>query len=231
MYALQDDGKTHVVTVEGCTFVNNHATVGSKNIGGGAIAVTKSITVNIIGGKFIGNSSAYYGGAISVGKATSSGTGDTNANISISGGTFFADNKGTTGSVLWFKVSGTISVDTITVQDNTGATNGVVYIGENAVLNVSGVEDQDVYVGIRPEGFEPAADGAFSCALSNVEVMGRDSSVVATHPASVNPVVRAIINSDIKIDPSESTVRFNVKSHKLFLFNKETETRIYFEVK
>ena len=108
---------------------------------------------------------------------------------------------------------------------------GKLYIGEEAVLDVAGVEDQDVYVGIRPEGFEPAADGAFSCALSNVEVMGRDSSVVATHPASVNPVVRAIINSDIKIDPSETTVRFNVKSHKLFLFNKETETRIYFEVK
>ena len=129
MYALQDDGKTNVVTVEGCTFENNRATVNSKNIGGGAIAVTKSITVNIIGGKFIGNSSAYYGGAISVGKATSSGTGDTNANISISGGTIFENNKGTTGSALWFKVSGTISVDTITVKDNTGATNGVIYIG------------------------------------------------------------------------------------------------------
>ena len=108
---------------------------------------------------------------------------------------------------------------------------GKLYIGEEAVLDVAGVEDQDVYVGIRPEGFEPAADGAFSCTLSNVEVMGRDSSVVATHPASANPVVRAIINSDIKIDPSETTVRFNVKSHKLFLFNKENETRIYFEVK
>ena len=105
---------------------------------------------------------------------------------------------------------------------------GKVYIGDEAVLDVNGVEDQEVFIGIRPEGFEPADDGAFSCTLSNVEVMGRDSSVVATHPASANPVIRAIINSDIKIDTSVETVRFNIKPHKLFLFNKETEARIYF---
>ena len=105
---------------------------------------------------------------------------------------------------------------------------GKVYIGDEAVLDVNGVEDQEVFIGIRPEGFEPAADGAFSCTLSNVEVMGRDSSVVATHPNSSNPVVRAIINSDIKIDTSAETIRFNIKPHKLFLFNKETEARIYF---
>ena len=109
--------------------------------------------------------------------------------------------------------------------------DGKVYIGDEAVLNISGVEDREVYIGIRPEGFEPAADGAFTCALSNVEVMGRDSSVVGTNPASVNPVVRAIINSDIKIDTAAETVRFNIKPHKLFLFDKETEARIYFEVK
>ncbi len=105
---------------------------------------------------------------------------------------------------------------------------GKVYIGDEAVLDVNGVEDQEVFIGIRPEGFEPAADGAFTCTLNNIEVMGRDSSVVATHPASVNPVVRAIINSDIKVDTSAQSIRFNIKPHKLFLFNKETEARIYF---
>ena len=109
--------------------------------------------------------------------------------------------------------------------------NGVVYIGENAVLNISGVEDQDVYVGVRPEGLEPAADGALKCVLNSVEVMGRDSSVVCSHEASVNPIIRAIINSDIKIDASADTVCFNVKPHKFFLFNKETEERIRYEVR
>ena len=109
--------------------------------------------------------------------------------------------------------------------------NNVVYIGEDAVLNISGVEDQDVYIGVRPEGLEPAVDGAFKCNLTSLEVMGRDSSVVCTNDASLNPVIRAIINSDIKIDVAASTVSFNVKPHKFFLFNKETEERIAYEVR
>ena len=108
---------------------------------------------------------------------------------------------------------------------------GKVYIGDEVVLNVTNVADQEVFIGIRPEGIEPAADGALTCTLKNVEVMGRDASVVSTHAASVNPIVRAIINSDIKIDTSAQTVKFNVKPHKFFIFSKETEERIYFEVK
>ncbi len=109
--------------------------------------------------------------------------------------------------------------------------NGVVYIGEDAVLNVAGVEDQEVYIGIRPEGLEPSTDGALKCKLNSLEVMGRDSSVVCSHAASINPVIRAIINSDVKIDTASGFVSFNVKPHKFFLFNKETEERILYEVK
>ena len=109
--------------------------------------------------------------------------------------------------------------------------NGTVYIGEDAVMNVSGVEDQEVVVGIRPEGFELAEDGALQCALNNVEVMGRDVSIVSTHAASLNPVVRSIINADNKVDVTAASVRYNIKPHKLFIFNKETEERVRFEVK
>ena len=109
--------------------------------------------------------------------------------------------------------------------------NGKVYIGEDDVLDVTGVEDQDVYIGIRPEGLEPCDDGKLNCTINNIEVMGRDASVVASNAASLNPVVRAIINSDIRIDTTKQTVKFNVKPHKFFLFNKETEERVYFEVK
>ena len=108
---------------------------------------------------------------------------------------------------------------------------GKLYIGEDAVLNVPGVMDQEVYVGIRPEGFELAADGAMQCKLSNVEVMGRDVSIVSTHAASVNPVVRSIINADNKVDTANPIVRYNLKAHKVFLFNKANEMRIKFEVK
>ena len=108
---------------------------------------------------------------------------------------------------------------------------GKVYIGEDAVLEVSNVADQEVSIGIRPEGFNLDPEGPMHCALSNVEVMGRDVSIVSTNAASCNPVVRSIINADNKIDPEQETVRFSVKPHKIFLFNKETEERIYFEVK
>ena len=108
---------------------------------------------------------------------------------------------------------------------------GKLYIGDDAVLDVAGVADQEVYVGIRPEGFELAADGALGCKLSNVEVMGRDVSVVSTNAASLNPVVRSIIDADNKVDLSLETVRYNIKPHKLFIFHKETEERIDFEVK
>ncbi|MBQ6884640.1 MAG: ABC transporter ATP-binding protein [Clostridia bacterium] len=109
--------------------------------------------------------------------------------------------------------------------------DGKVYIGDEAVMSVDGVEDQNVYIGIRPEALEPATNGVFTCNLNNVEVMGRDASVVSSHKNSVNPVVRAIISSDIKVDTTVATVKYNIKPHKFFLFNKETEKRIYFEVK
>lgn len=114
---------------------------------------------------------------------------------------------------------------------NGSVKNGKVYIGEDAVLDVTDVPDQEVIIGIRPEGFILDDNGALKCKLSNVEVMGRDVSIVSTHSASANPDIRSIINADNKVDTGKDTVRYNIKPHKLFLFNKETEERIYFEVK
>ena len=109
--------------------------------------------------------------------------------------------------------------------------DGKVYIGEDMVLEVSGVADQEVIIGIRPEGFELDENGPLQCNLSNVEVMGRDVSIVSTNPASLNPSIRSIINADNKVDLSIQTVRYSIKPHKFFLFNKETEERIRYEVK
>ena len=105
---------------------------------------------------------------------------------------------------------------------------GKVCIGGAAVLDAPGVADQEVYIGIRPEGFELDENGALECKLSNVEVMGRDVSIVSTHESSLNPVIRSIIDADNKVEVTAQTVRYNIKPHKLFVFNKETEERIYF---
>ena len=104
---------------------------------------------------------------------------------------------------------------------------GKLYLGEDAVMDVAGVSDRKVTVGVRPEGFIPCDDGALVCKLSNVEVMGRDVSVVSTHTSSLNPMIRSIVDADNKI-AAEETVRFNLKPHKVFLFDAETEERIRF---
>ena len=106
-----------------------------------------------------------------------------------------------------------------------------LYIGDAAVLDAPNLKDQPVTVGIRPEGFILDPNGPFVSNLSNLEVMGRDVSVVSRHSASQNPVVRSIINSDSKIDPTAETVSFSLKPHKVFIFNKETEERIQIEEK
>ena len=103
-----------------------------------------------------------------------------------------------------------------------------LYIGGAEVLGVAGAPDGEVYIGIRPEGFIPAEDGALKCKLSNVEVMGRDVSIVSSNSAMLSPAIRSIVDADYKVDASKETVSFNLKPHKVFLFNKETEERIYF---
>ena len=109
--------------------------------------------------------------------------------------------------------------------------DGKLYIGEDSVLDITGVEDQEVFVGIRPEGFELDPQGRLSCQLKNVEVMGRDVSIVSTNEACLAPQLRSIIDADNRVDVTQTTVRYSLKPHKVFLFNKETEERIPYEVK
>ena len=106
--------------------------------------------------------------------------------------------------------------------------SGKLLIGGVEVLDTPGIANQAVTVGIRPEGFNLDPNGPFVVDLSNIEVMGRDVSIVSTHKDSLNPVVRSIINSDAQIDANAKTVSFSLKPHKVFVFNKETEERIYF---
>ena len=130
-----------------------------------------------------------------------------------------------------------------------------LYIGDEAVLDVPGVAagagaesagsagvpgvavgagaeaagsggDRPVYVGIRPEGFVPEENGPLVCKRKAVEVMGRDTSVVSTHPAFQGEEIRAIVDSEIKVDPFAENISFSLRPSKVHLFDKETEERI-----
>lgn len=106
--------------------------------------------------------------------------------------------------------------------------DGHLYIGEEAVLAVPGVANQSVTAAIRPEGFTLSETGALSCDLSRVEVMGRDISVVSTHPKSRNVTIRSIISAENAVNTASQKVRFDLKPNKVFLFHKETGARIDF---
>ena len=104
-----------------------------------------------------------------------------------------------------------------------------LYIGEDAVLDVKGVSDRLVYIGIRPEGYLLDEEGPLCCNLVRVEVMGRDISVVSTNEKCEGITIRSIISAENQVDLSKETVRFALKPNKVHIFDKETEERIYFE--
>ena len=98
---------------------------------------------------------------------------------------------------------------------------GHLFIGEDDVLSVPGISDQDVTVGIRPEGFLPESDGPFACKLNRVEIMGRDVSIVCENGACEAGTLRAIIQSDGTEQSHPDIVRFRLKPGKVLLFGAD----------
>lgn len=104
--------------------------------------------------------------------------------------------------------------------------NQKLYIGGAAVLDTPGVGNQKVTVGIRPEGFLPCEDAPLVCDVDEVEVMGRDVTVVCRHPAFQGEQIRAIVSADRAADGK--TVRFRLKPGKVHLFDRDSGQRVRF---
>ncbi len=103
-----------------------------------------------------------------------------------------------------------------------------LYIGDAFIMDVKGVDDKVVLVGVRPEGFVIDDNGELACGLKAVEVMGRDLSIVCTNENAQTPAIRCIISAENKVDETQSEVRFSLKPNKVFLFDADTQNRIYF---
>ena len=104
--------------------------------------------------------------------------------------------------------------------------SGKLYIGDDAVMDTPGTQDREVTVGIRPEGFVLNPAGKLSCDLSRVEVMGRDVSIVCTHPLCENVSIRAIISGVKNLSMDDSIVHFDLDPEKVFLFDAQSGERI-----
>ena len=104
---------------------------------------------------------------------------------------------------------------------------GKLYIDKDCIMDVPALPDRTfVTVAVRPEGFVPAADGALCCKLQRVEIMGRDVSVVCSHPGSINSVVRAIIRAEKSVNTANAEVHFSLDARKVFLFDPDSGARL-----
>ena len=108
--------------------------------------------------------------------------------------------------------------------------DGEIYIGSEKILKCENkVEDQEVVIAIRPEGFIVHGDDSeygFTSNADLIEVLGRDLSLVCKNPHCLKPSYKVIINSENDI--SIGKVRFGIKKNKTFIFDKNTQERIYY---
>ena len=103
-----------------------------------------------------------------------------------------------------------------------------IYVGKDVVGEAKGIEDRPVHVAIRPEGFvlaDSKDDNVLHAECEMIQVMGCDISVVAKNENCTKPTFKAIISADDDVKPGK--VSLKVKPHKLFIFDFETEERIY----
>jgi multiple sugar transport system ATP-binding protein len=104
--------------------------------------------------------------------------------------------------------------------------NGQVYIGDEVIALNDHIKDQQVNIGIRPEGYIIKKDGALTLDVKIVEHIGRDISLVVYHEQSENKTFRAIIDTDINVKEGE-TIKADIKPNKFYIFEKETGKRLY----
>jgi multiple sugar transport system ATP-binding protein len=97
---------------------------------------------------------------------------------------------------------------------------GKIFVGG---INVGKAEckDMDVFVGIRPEGFEVVERSSFKLHVYQVETIGRDTTLLVKQNENDESTQRIIVDAQYRIKPGD-VVKFKVKPNKMFIFNKET---------
>ncbi len=101
-----------------------------------------------------------------------------------------------------------------------------VMIGDSVVGDAKGVADQPVYIAIRPEGFElTKGKEGLKCTVDSIQTLGRDISIIGKNNYCLKPTFKVIISSEQTAICGDIVLK--VKPNKMFVFEKETEERIY----
>ncbi len=82
-------------------------------------------------------------------------------------------------------------------------------------------KDQEVVIGIRPEGFVVNEKGTFELNIDLVETIGRDTSLIVHDPTKEKGTFRAIVDSKHRIKPGD-VLKVSIKPEKLYIFDKES---------
>ncbi len=107
--------------------------------------------------------------------------------------------------------------------------NGKVMIQDQVVFESSSLKNKsmdEVLIGVRPEGYEMDEKGTLTLQPQFIEMIGRDVSLVASHPQAQSPSIRIILNSDeFSVKPNQ-LIKVRLKPHKTFIFEKTTGRRL-----
>ncbi len=106
--------------------------------------------------------------------------------------------------------------------------NGDVIVNEEVIYhNDSLADNADIYVTVRPEGLVPDNEnGTFTIRVDAIQTMGRDISVLCSHPSFVGERIKIVCDSDVVVPLGYN--KFSIRENKLYLFDGTTEERIYF---
>ena len=112
--------------------------------------------------------------------------------------------------------------------------NGSLYIGDQLVyIPKNKLEDKEVFVGIRPEGFilkkriTKTTNAYLTINVNQLSTMGRDMSLICSHDKFIGENIKVIIDTTngVNLGPNH----FEIKPNKIFVFDGKTEERIIIE--
>lgn len=105
-----------------------------------------------------------------------------------------------------------------------------IYIGDDLIYStITEIANQEVYVAIRPEGFALTSEKekVLHAEAEMVQVLGRDISVIAKNNGCLTPTFKVIVQQTA--DNLVGSINLKVLPNKLFIFDINTQERIYID--